>query len=275
MKKLLVLLLTVLMAMSLVACSSNEEKQEENNTAANMVNPMKEVESLDEVNQKAGINLVSIPVAGKDNEKYFVIESSDATVGQYNFTVNGAEYTLRGANYTEGDISGAYSDDNNYVANQETMVISNDFDLFRFFVDETQYTLYLAKQDGTNDDAFAEAAMEIKKLVSGEEDDPIVGSYQDSVSQRANAQVVKNGDVYEITVDWSSSAEEYTEWKMEATLNGEKLEYKGETIDSYKGEEVISTASNNAGYFDIIDGKLYWTGAAMEDCQACIFEKAE
>lgn len=275
MKKILVLLLTVLMAMSLVACSNNEKKEEENNTSANMVNPMKEVDSLEEVNQTAGINLVSVPVAGKENEKYFVIEATDMTIGQYNFTVNGVEYTLRGANYTEGDISGAYSDDNDFVPGQEAMVYSNDFNLYRFYVGETQYTIYLAKQDGQNEEAFANVAMEIKKLISGEADDPYAGSYQDSVSQRASAQVAKNGDVYEITVTWSSSAEEYTEWKMEATLNGDKLEYKGENIENHKGEEVESTAANNAGYFDIIDGKLYWTGAAQEECRACIFEKAE
>lgn len=272
MKKLLVLLLTVLMAMSLVACTQNEEP-EQGTPEANLPNPLKEVSSLDEVNELAGINIVAPGVAGKSDEKYFVIESNDATLGQYVFTVGGYKYTLRGANYTADDISGIYDDNNEYNANEDIIIYTNKYKLDRFFVGETQYTLYVEDNNELDEETFCNIALEIEQLVKGNNGVSYQGSYQDSVSQRAMADVVETSEGYNIVVSWSSSATEYTTWTMDAQLNGDKLEYKGELIEKHNGDDVETTASNNVGYFEIVDGKLCWTGAALEECQTCVFEK--
>lgn len=110
--------------------------------------------------------------------------------------------------------------------------------------------------------------------------DSLAGDYQDTVSQRATACVEKQGDTYNIYVNWPESDAELKSWTMmDAVEEDGKLTYRGEEIGRYtydeKGNEISEdvTMANNIGYFEIKDGMLYWTGAAQEECRACVFEK--
>ena len=105
------------------------------------------------------------------------------------------------------------------------------------------------------------------------------GEYQDSVSQRATALVDYDEDdnVYYITIDWSSSASEYTEWSMTAKYEDGKLVYKNCQEKIFETEEngdatVTLVCSDGEGSFDVEDGKFMWTGAAYENCRECVFE---
>lgn len=114
-----------------------------------------------------------------------------------------------------------------------------------------------------------------------DKEEDFAGEYMDSVSQRATMTITKNDEGYEIIVRWANSASEETVWEMSPVVfEDDKLNYKGENITMYKydddGKELIvdgATAANNVGYFEIKEGKLYWTGAAQDICKSCIFEK--
>lgn len=104
--------------------------------------------------------------------------------------------------------------------------------------------------------------------------DIYLGDYEDAYSQRAQMSVTLNDDgSLQMVVDWSSSAFEYTEWVMNATLDGDKLTYSDckETNYSEENEEVVY--ENQAGYFEIDGSSLKWTGAYDENCKECIFKK--
>ena len=108
------------------------------------------------------------------------------------------------------------------------------------------------------------------------------GNYEDKFSQRAYAQITESADKQSchITVHWSSSAWEYTEWQMTGIWADEKLSYSDclcRTITSDdNGKETVKTEyENGKGYFtfDGQTGNLSWVGAADENCRSCIFEK--
>lgn len=105
------------------------------------------------------------------------------------------------------------------------------------------------------------------------------GEYQDSVSQRATAIVYyeDGDDTYYITIDWSTSASEYTEWSMGATYKDGKLVYDNCQEKLFETKEngdatVTLVSSDGEGSFDVEDGKFMWTGAADENCRECVFE---
>lgn len=96
MKKLLVLLCLLL----LVGCSKT-----------NLENPMVAKESLDEVNEITHGHLSKPPVMGVTEEKFYVIETKEGNIGQYDFTLNSIDYTVRFSDtIVKEDISGVYID---------------------------------------------------------------------------------------------------------------------------------------------------------------------
>lgn len=281
MKKLFIVLLALTMCLGLVGCS--EKKEEIIEEPIGMPNPVVEYATLEEINEKIGVNLMKPAVMGVTNEKYSIIGD---TIAQYTCDINGHEWTFRAACITDEDISGIYDEHNEFVSYQDGGLYTNDFYLNRFFDGDKQYTIAVKEpvsEDGKeliSEDVFVDCCMELQSIQKQHMDDPLVGDYQDSVSQRAIAYVERFGDLYNISVIWSNSDSDTNCWTMyEAVKDGDKLTYKGEEIGHYTydddGNEISSevTASNNVGYFEIKDGKLYWTGASQEQCQTCVFEK--
>ena len=122
----------------------------------------------------------------------------------------------------------------------------------------------------------------------------LAGEYQDETSGRAAATVIANTEAkcVNITVIWSSSATESTEWTMSAVKEGNQLVYSdctkrttfaSEDLDEEEegdedgmggGAEETVEYEGGSGSFEISeDGKLLWTGAADEDCTGCVFVK--
>ena len=122
----------------------------------------------------------------------------------------------------------------------------------------------------------------------------LTGSWQDEVSQRATATVTANTEaqIVNITVTWSTSASESTEWTMSAVKEGNQLVYsdcvkkstfmsedlddegEGDEDGMGGGAEETVEYEGGSGSFEISDdGKLLWTGAADEDCTGCVFVK--
>ena len=121
----------------------------------------------------------------------------------------------------------------------------------------------------------------------------LAGEYQDETSGRAAATVIANTEAkcVNITVTWSSSATESTEWTMSAVKEGNQLVYsdctkrttvvsedmdeegEGDEDGMGGGAEETVEYEGGSGSFEIADGKLLWTGAADEDCTGCVFVK--
>ena len=106
-----------LLALSCVSCSTENidcpadesgvhQSGESSGKESNQIpNPMTEVASADEINSRIGCFIKSLD--GSEEEKYTVF-SGETELGEYRFSVDGAEYVLRAAK-TAGDISGVYT----------------------------------------------------------------------------------------------------------------------------------------------------------------------
>lgn len=274
MKKSLIIVSVIISLFVLCACSNNKENADDENYISGVANPIVEKDSLDAINSEIGTNIVAPAVMGKTDERYSVISNE---IAQYNFSLNGYDWTIRGAKKIDEDISGIWDDHNEFVSGSESTVYMNDWYLYRFFDGDYQYTVVVDNPENFDETTFSNIKDEIKNCIIGV--DPFEGEYTDNVSQRATAIVKKDGDIYHVTVSWSSSASKTTVWSMECKKEDNKLTYAGENFATYEyndeGEETIcgDGASNNIGWFDINEGKLAWTGANEEYCRACVFEK--
>lgn len=280
MKKLLIVVLALVMCLGLTACG---EKGEDMTATVGLSNPVVSYDSLNEINEKVGVNLLKPSNCEVTNESFSVIADN---IAQYTCEIDGREWIFRAAHITEEDISGMHDEHNEFTPNQDSVLYVNEFYLDRFFDGDKQYTIVSMNpisEDGDillDEMLFSDICMELKLIQQMHMDDPLVGDYQDTVSQRATACVERFGDVYNVSVNWSDSDSENHSWTMyEATLKDNKLTYNGEEIGHYTYDEegnVVSsdeTASNNVGYFEVKDNMLYWTGASQESCRECVFEK--
>lgn len=275
MKKLLIVLLALVMSLLALTCLAEE--------SAGMPNPVVEYGSLEEINAIVGVELMHPGVMGVTNERFSVI---GGTVAQYECEINGREWTFRAAYVTDADISGMYYEYNEFTPGEDFTLYTNEFYLERFFDGDRQYTIVAEEPvsaDGDvylDEETFMDICMEFESVQKQHLDDPLVGDYQDTASQRALACVERHGDVYNVSVNWADSVEELWCWTMyDAVMEEDRLVYRGEEIGRYTydadGNETSAdvTASNNLGWFEIRDGLLYWTGASQEECRSCVFEK--
>ncbi len=162
-----------------------------------------------------------------------------------------------------------FEDANRYLSQAQTPVLIGDGVIE---IKEGNYIYIECSSNAFTADAPSEAEYEINYAA------PLSGNYGDSVSQRAGATVIEEDDEVEITVYWSSSAAETTHWEMECKKEGDRLTYtdceKSDITFSEDGSETAKVIyEDGEGYFTVKDGKLYWDGAAEEDCKTCIFEK--
>ena len=267
MRKAISLLIVIMLCVLLGGCINN-----------NMPNPVVEYGSIEEINEIAGTNLVPCTAMGKSEERFSVISDK---IAQYSFTLNGKNWTVRGGKETKQDISGIHDDNNFFEENGDAIIYLNDFFIYRFFNDGMQYSIVLDDPQDVGEDLFCDVCLNMERDIKGDflpTEDDLVGDYIDTYSQRATAHIEKEDEGLLIVVSWASSAKETTTWTMHAKLDGYQLTYGGEYItnitfddDGNKTEEV--TATNNLGYMDIEDGKLYWGGAAQEENRNCVFEK--
>ena len=313
-KRAMHLVLCILIAVSLSACGSKRESETDTSAEvteevteetakvtdvkepipmtseaaseapAGMANPVVEYGSFDEINEITGVSLMKPTVMGISDEHFSVI---NGTVAQYTCDINGMEWTFRGACITDEDISGMYSEHNVFVANQDSGLYTNEFYLDRFFDGNRQYTIVVKNpiEDGReliDEMTFSDCCMELKMFQQMHMDDPVVGDYQNSADEQMVLYVERRGDEYSLSVNKIISESELTCWTMSgAVKDGDRLTYRGEEIGSYaydaEGNEISSdvTAVNNIGFFEIKDGCLFWTGAAQEECRACVFEKTD
>ena len=293
MKKMLALALAAMMVLCLCACGEKPAEQPEAEEPATngMPNPMTEYASLDEINDIVGSKLVHPGVMGVSDEKFFVIDCGDYQLADYRFAVGGADYTFRSAPVTQ-DISGYYVGEGTAFADGAHDGIeyaeADGAQLARWFTIDGQYVL--SAKDMADADAFALVAEELSAMtfpgMSETEYETyyagLAGQYYDSYSQRATMTVEADGaNGVKLTVDWSSSASENTEWTMTARLTEDGLlSYNdcacSNIVTAEDGTETVEIVSTDGeGWFTFDGDKLCWTGAADDSCVNCVFEKAQ
>ena len=183
------------------------------------------------------------------------------------------------------------------------MSIVMAFGMMMFFASCTETD---EQQDADQQATVAEEGESVETDAAAPEEDPeatadavneyvnLAGEYQDETSGRAAATVIANTEAkcVNITVTWSSSATESTEWTMSAVKEGNQLVYsdcakrttfssedmdeegEGDEDGMGGGAEETVEYEGGSGSFEISeDGKLLWTGAADEDCTGCVFVK--
>lgn len=143
MKKLLVLLTLCLL---LTGCSKEKEEviEEPTGGTVGVIFDHKEYETIEEMNEAAGTNIVSAAVAGKSDETFGVISGN---LAQYKFKVNGEEWCIRASKDIENDISGLYYDNFTFEKNQEFVGYNDDVYMHRFFFNDIQYVIILDVKD--------------------------------------------------------------------------------------------------------------------------------
>lgn len=281
MKKLFALILAVVMLASLCACTKdtgNTESDKPNESG--MPNPITECASLTEVNAAAGSKFVK-PGDDVKDEKFMTI-AGEPVVGQYIFTLNGNTYTWRSAKTTE-DITGIYEDaiDSEYPNSNDEPAFktTENYNISFWLADQTiQYAL-TAPADVKAESFKAVTYMLVALTVNKVSYSSLAGNYMDTVGQRASAVVIDNGDDATVIIQWANSVSSYNDWTMNVKYEDGKLVYSNcenrlVSVDENGAPvETETVYTDGEGYFELVENRLNWTGAADEQCQKCVFEK--
>lgn len=145
MKQIFAASLIAALLLSLCGCSlfgKTETEQAPEPEETQIVNPMEECTSLEELNERTGAKFYRPADANEAEEQYFLIGGETA---DYRFTAGGTAYVWRFAKQTEMDISGVYTEGGTAFAEhlEETALTFADGDVLaaRWCTDEGQYTL--------------------------------------------------------------------------------------------------------------------------------------
>ncbi len=260
---------------------TESDTQQTTENFAGMPNPMVSFNSLEEINQKTGVNLVKPGVMGVSDEAFFVV---NGTLADYRFTLGGYEYTFRASKNLNEEISGIYVDGKLAFEGEKadySFKTDETYKAIRFLVNNIQYVLSVADNGSIADTDYDAMAVELMNTImqttSGSEYVALLGDYQDSYSQRATAQVAL-GDTnrLHIQITWGSSADDTDLWDVSGTIKDGKIVYDKDSIFHYRYNDggYKELADTVEGYFEITDKGFSWSGSGMESTQNCTFEKA-
>lgn len=281
MKKIIAIVLCMVMALSMTACTA-KPAEEDDGGFAGMPNPWTQYNSLEELNEAFGTNIVHPPVMGVTDEVFQGL-AGEYGIAEYKFQVNGTPYTIRSSAAFE-DISGVYVGDGTAFQDKDpddNLVVLDDMKLYRWM--DVNGTSVIMVEDGGSmtEEDFVSVCEEIRNLMfldqtaTGYENLP--GEYQDSVSMRASMAVTEcdEKEGLDVIVMWSNEGDQTTTWEMHVTMdNDARLAYTDCVCTDVGGECVSVIYENGTGYFEMgDDGQLLWTGAQDESCRECVFEK--
>ena len=109
----------------------------------------------------------------------------------------------------------------------------------------------------------------------------LVGRWWDTDSKRCFMQIEQSSeDVYSVTVHWSNSVSENTEWKMQIRYDPLLSAYtyangvKQFNVQDENGSEIVDILyKNGSGIMQIEGEKLFWTDDIEGIRNGCAFEK--
>lgn len=262
MKKLLLALSIV--CLCLTGCSANESadapevKEKDESIISGVTYDYVEYGTIEEINETAGVNLVSAPVSGKSDEKFGVISNS---IAQYTFKCNGEDWCLRASTDIDNDISGLYYDNVAFEKDVTGTYYNDDVYVFRFFYNDVQYVISLDVKDkdismGHFDDVCNEFKTNITGVKSGYETELVEEG--DDVIYRAtmyndDGTVIVTETVYSFENDKMVSIINKTVFESEEALKEycDMLVEAGVSLDNYtfEGSTIISDSSSNLDFY--------------------------
>lgn len=256
--------------------------------AVGMANPWRELESLEELNTAAYMNLQLPGVMGVTDVHYRLMANAELPLAELQFRVNGYSYVLRASGNVEEDISGVYLDDGktafeDYADISDRIVVTKTMKLARWFNTDGQYVLIVEDEGAYDEETFKGIVSEMMDLTNPAQMGELTsGMYYDATSQRAYAYVeAMDGGAYAIEIHWSSSAWEDNVWTMTAEFTEDGLLSYNDCVEMLvvtddNGNENVQEANIIPdGYFMPISSTSFtWEGAAEENCRSCVFELA-
>lgn len=282
MKRLLCILWTLLVCLTLCACS-NEKEQEVINEPVGMANPVVEYSSLDEINEKIDVKLLKPLDVEVTNERFSII---DNRIAQYECEMYGRQWTFRAAHISDEDISGMYSEYNQFEQNQDFRLYVNEFYLERYFDGDKQYTAVVLEpitEDGElllGEEIFGELCLDLELIQKYHMDDPFVGEFRSEKDERMVIYVERFADEYNIGINLNLSDYETICWTVYGTSNeDDKLKYQtieyGHYIYDSEGNFTTNEEEtlNQEGYFELNNNILHWVDDALEEYATYEFEK--
>ena len=250
-----------------------------------MPNPWTELDSLEALNEAADVNLRLPGVMGVTDISYRLMAADQPVLAELCFSVNGTEYTLRASGEMESDISGVYLDNGETAfAGKEyegrATVVTDTAKIARWLNISGQYILYVQDEGQMDADTFEGIVDEMMDITNPYQPVRIAGgTYYDTVSQRAYAEVTDAGnDAYTVEIHWSDSCWEDNVWNMTCIVTEDGLLTYHDCVMKHvvtADDGTVTEAEANLnpdGYFEIVGGRLLWTGAADPGCTGCVFE---
>ena len=249
MKKLLLVLFVLCIMLS--GCAKQEENGNTNATWDAV-----EYQTIEEMNEVAGTNIVSASVSSKLNEKFIVICKS---IAQYTFTCNDENWCIRASKNVDDDISGLHYDNIGFEKDVEGIYYNDDVYVHRFFNNDTQYVISLDVKD--KDIAmshFDEISAELKTSITG-----IKSGYENEIVEDDNTVtyriVMYNDDgttttmetVYEFENDKMVSITSNTIFDNEQSAKDyyDALIENGKEDIVLDGKTIISSMNDNLDFY--------------------------
>lgn len=262
----------LLVCLFLTSCAKQQE------------NPLVEYSSLKEINKLAGVNICKPAINGITNEKFYMNENETAS---YQFEVNNYIYYIRGCRDLYNDMSGIFINSKpafEGVTDKVAFVEEEGYKVYRFILGNKQYCFGVNDKENLSKDLFSEQFENYKNQMIEEntlsEIKDLVGLYQDSISQRASAEIklVDDINIVAINIMWSNSASSTEEIKCECKFSLGELMYDEIShtvteVDENNIETTIELDDIGPGHFLIKGKALYWEGTNNEALAKCVFEK--
>ncbi len=287
MKRLLAVLLAAVLLASLAACT--KQPNSGNGGDADMINPMVEYDTLDEINGVCGTALSLSALPGVTEPRYYVIGGDLADL---RFDSDGIAFSFRGTKGTE-DVSGIWVEGGTVFANEAlserpSVYEGDGFVTMRWLADGIQYVL-TAQSDGVTYERVRGVMNRLAAgtIPHGSEYVLLEGNYADPDDPDIAVYIGTLGDSVYVFVNRMDTATAMTNWTMTARFDrAGKLVYEDcrcltGSVDANGVYSETTVSENGRGWFTLersadalLSGAvLRWDGAADETCRACVFER--
>lgn len=283
MKKTVCILLAALLVLSMSACGGEKDP--------GVPSPMKEVETLEKLSEKANCALIRPTGAELSDEAFFIIDG-DPQVAEYRFTAHGTECFLRFADADiQTDISGIYVGNGTLFSDTETeslYIENDDLKAQRWVTADGQY-IFVAPDKGSWEwSEFDAIVSQFRKMApkNWNAEEPyaayqaVEGRYSDESGNVIGVvNIVKDHAGIYVIIDQEDGSRIY--WEMDAVLKGGKLLYEKENISQINYDEKAggttaeSLEDGGAGSVEIQDGTLIFANAYSEQLKGLVLLRSE
>lgn len=245
MKKSLIIIFMIFMMICICGCEEKNEYTEiyEKDPSEFIEEGANTYNSLAEINEAIGCNIVEPSVMGKSMELYSV--KDDTAI--YQCLLAGCEFTIKASKN---------------VLTAEDTLLSRDF-----MVNEFHYLITVPKDGAMGEDVFDYICDDVKTSIetaassTNNSNSLLIGSYMDEISQRATAEVIDNGDgTLSFNIEWADSASETNKWNIVFT-EGDILEittctYQKVSFDDAGVETILEESEVDGCTLKLVDNKI-------------------